>query len=321
MGERRSYWTGGWLVLLLAVQVLALATLWHYAVRTTTGQRLDTIALAGTTIGRQRIEGIVSTVLDAVSVLSLLAATALIGFIALLRRRFALAVATTGLIAGANVTTQLLKYGLIRPDLGVDPERAAVGNTLPSGHATVAASVAVALVLVLPPRIRGWAAVAGAGYAALAGVATLSAGWHRPSDAAASMLVVGAWAALAGLGLWAIQPANTRVEPRDAHALTALLLMLAGLALLAVSAVAFDWTRDIVAIPPEQLGRARLFVAYAAGAAGIAGMAGAMMGTVLATLHRVVPPLPTAGPPPRDMAGAGNAGQEPAGGELTGRTA
>lgn len=307
-------------MLLLAVQVLVLATLWHYAVRTTTGQSLDTVALAGTTIGRQRIDGVVGPVLDAVSVLSLLAATGVIGFIALLRRRFALAVATTGLIAGANVTTQLLKYGLSRPDLGVDPERVAVGNTLPSGHATVAASVAVALVLVLPPRIRGWAAVAGAGYAALAGVATLSAGWHRPSDAAASMLVVGGWAALAGLGLWAVQPANTRVEPRDAHRATAALLVLAGLALLAVSAIAFGWTRETITVPPEQLGRARLFLGYAAGATGIAGMAGAMMGSVLATLHRVVPPLPTAGQPPV-VTDASPAGKRSTGGELTERTA
>lgn len=294
VGDRRSEWTAAWLGLLLAAQLVALATLWHYAVRTRTGQLLDTIALTGTSIGRARIEGPVSAVLDAVSVLSLLAATAAIGFIALLRRRIALAMAATGLIAGANVTTQLLKHGLPRPDFGIDPDRVAVGNTLPSGHATVAASVAVALVLVLPPRIRGWGAVLGAGYAALAGVATLSAGWHRPSDAAAAMLVVGAWTALAGLGLWLVQRTDTQVDRQDAHPRTATLLVLAGSALLALSVLAFSWTREVLPIPPEQLDRGRLFVAYVGGAAGIAGMAGVVTGLVLASLHQVVPPLPPA---------------------------
>ena len=44
---------------------------------------------------------------------------------------------------------------IYRPDLGVDPERAAAGNSLPSGHTTIAASVAVALVLVVPSKARG----------------------------------------------------------------------------------------------------------------------------------------------------------------------
>ena len=90
---------------------------------------------------------------------------------------------------------------LDRPYLGVDPQRIEAGNSLPSGHTTVAASVAVALVFVLPPRARGFAAVVGAGYTALVGVATMSAGWHRPSDSVAALLVVGGWAAAAGLAL------------------------------------------------------------------------------------------------------------------------
>lgn len=321
VGGSRSRWTAVWLLLLFAVQVTALALLWHYAVRTRTGQLLDTIALTGTTIGRRRIEEPISAVLDAVSVLSLLAATATIGFIALLRRRIALAIMATGLIAGANVTTQLLKYGLYRPDLGVDPERAAVGNTLPSGHATVAVSVAVALVMVLPARVRGWAAVAGAGYAALAGVATLSAGWHRPSDAAASMLVAGAWAALAGLGVWAAQPPDTRVDPSAAHRRIAVLLTLTGVVLLAVSALAFQLTREVLSIPPEQLGRSRLFIAYAGGAAGIAGMAGLVVGLMLASLHRVVPPLHWPAEQEEVPAAGATAGEEPTDGELAGRAA
>src|SRR6185369_17388457 len=96
--------------------------------------------------------------------------------------RVAVALLAMTLIIGANLTTQLLKLAITRPDFGVDPEREAVGNSLPSGHTAVAASVAVALVFVLPSRARGLGGILGAAFAGLAGVATLSAGWHRPSD-------------------------------------------------------------------------------------------------------------------------------------------
>lgn len=272
---------------LLVGHVGALVVVWWIFVRTARGQFLDTIALAGNTIGRDRIADVVTQVLDAVSALSLLAATALIGFIALARRRVVLAAVAVLLIVGSNVTTQFLKYVAIhRPDLGVENANISV-NSLPSGHTTVAASVAVALALVVPPRLRGLVAVLGAGYAALTGVATLSAGWHRPSDAVAAMIVVGGWAAGAGLLL-----ALTRRDdpsPRDAHPYVVVLLAGAGLALLAVAAMALWVSDQSFPAPVSELGRRRLFAAYAGGAVGIAGTAAVMMALVLTTVHEVVP--------------------------------
>ena len=217
-------WTAVWLVVLALVQAAAFLAVWRVAVHSEIGQWVDTVALTGNRIGQDTIDGPVDKILNAMSVVSLLAATAMIGFIALIRGRIALAITATLLIAGANVTTQLLKYGLNRPDFGVDPERAAVGNSLPSGHTTVAASVAVALMLVLPRKVRAVGAFIGAGYAAVAGVATLSAGWHRPSDAVAAYLVVGVWAALAGLLLLVTQREQAEVAPGDAHRVAALVL-------------------------------------------------------------------------------------------------
>ena len=292
MEGRTRAQTAGWLVLLLIGQVVALALLWHFAVRTGHGQALDTVALAGNSIGQDRVDGLTSTVLNAMSVLSLLLATGVIGFIALIRGRLALAVLATLLIAGANLTTQLLKYLIIRPDLGVDPERAAAGNSLPSGHTAVAASVAVALVLVLPRTFRAWGAVLGAGYTALAGVATLSAGWHRPSDALAALLVVGAWAAFVGLLLVRTQRARAQVAPGDAHHRTTNLLVVLGVVLLAVAAAAIARTDPLLSMPVDELTRRQLLVAYAGGAAGITGAASLMMALVLATVHRVVPRQP-----------------------------
>ena len=113
-------------------------------------------------------------------------AIALIGFV---RRRGDLAVAAAVMVAGANASTQLLKTHLTRPELDGFP----MPNSFPSGHTTAATSVAFALVLVLPAAFRGLVALIGAAYAAVIGVATVWAEWHRPSDTIAALLVVLAW--------------------------------------------------------------------------------------------------------------------------------
>ena len=289
MRETARGWTAVWLVVLALIQTAAFGLVWRFAVHTELGQWLDTVALTGNRIGQDRIDDPVDTLLNAMSVVSLLAATVVIGFIALIRGRKALAVTATLLIAGANVTTQLLKHYLARPDFGIDPERAAAGNSLPSGHTTVAASVAIALILVLPRKLRVAGAFLGAGYAAAAGVATLSAGWHRPSDAVAAYLVVGAWAAVAGLVLLFFQREQAVVEPGDAHRVAGAVLGGAGVVALLASAVALSWLVDRSTVPVEALGRRPLFIGYAGSAAGIAGTIAVVAALVLIVVHRLVP--------------------------------
>ena len=58
-------------------------------------------------------------------------------------------------------------------------------------------ATAVAFVLVVPYRLRGPAAVAGAVYATAVAASTLEAGWHRTSDALGAIFLVG------GMALWA----------------------------------------------------------------------------------------------------------------------
>ena len=290
--------TATWLVFVGLLQAAAVFAVWRFFVRTEHGQLIDTAALAGNTIGRDTVEPIVDRVLDAMSVASLAAATAVIVLIALARGRVLLALVAGGVIACSNVTTQVLKHGLYRPDFGVDPAREAVGNTLPSGHTTVAASVAIALVLVLPVRVRGVAGVAGAAYAALAGVATMSAGWHRPSDAIAALLVVGGWAALGGLVLLIGQRAND-VEPvhaRRTNAFVSASLALAGVLALVLAVATLMWGDSALLDPPEEMRRRDLFLVYAGSAGAIVATACLVMAGVLATVHRVVPPRPDPAP-------------------------
>jgi membrane-associated phospholipid phosphatase len=119
--------------------------------------------------------------------LSLLACVAL----ALGRRRFDLALGAGVLIAGANVTTQVLKYQLFtRPDLSMGP------NSLPSGHTTVVLSIALAAVIVVPPLWRPTVAMGVSAIATLVGVATVLGRWHRPSDVIAATFVCVVWAAV-----------------------------------------------------------------------------------------------------------------------------
>jgi len=277
-----------WLVLVGAADAVGVVALWRFFVRTERGQEIDTIALTGNSIGQRRVGIITDTVLNTMSVVSIAAAIAAVVFIALLRGRIGLALVSLLFIAGANLTTQVLKAGLYRPIYGVDEARDQAGNSFPSGHTTAAAAVAVALVFVLPARVRGIGAVLGAAFAGLVGVATLSAGWHRPSDAVAAMLVVGGWACLAGLVLLFLRRPDAD-DREGGHWGAVVFLALAGIALLVVAVVALRWTDDVLQIPPEELSRRRLFAAYAGGMAGIAGSACVMIAVVTSTIHAVVP--------------------------------
>lgn len=289
-GQRSRAGLVGWLTVVGAAHALALFAVFRLFVETRRGQYVEAVALTGNTIGQHRIADLVQDVLNVISIASLVVAIIVIGFIALARRRVLLAIAAVLLVGGANLTTQLLKYEVfVRPDYEVDdPVRRAV-NTLPSGHTTVAASVAIALVLVLPPALRGTTALLGAGYAALTGVGTLSASWHRPSDVIAAYLVVGAWTALAALLLVLGQPANARPTNKEAHPVALTMLATAAVGLLAVWALALYVTNEAIPTPIDALSRTRLFMAYGGGAAGICGVISAVMAVAVATMHWVVP--------------------------------
>jgi membrane-associated phospholipid phosphatase len=278
-----------WLLVLAGLETAGFAAIWSFFVRSEHGQLLDTVALTGNRVGRARVEDAVNMILNGISALSLLVATVVIGFIALIRRRVAVAFGAVLLIVGANVTTQILQRIIVRPEFGVDPERADAGNSLPSGHTTIAAAVAVALILVLPARVRGAGASAGALVAAAAGTATLSAGWHRPSDAVAALLVVGGWACAAGLFIIAAQRGHGGVRYGPPNRVAVWVLAVAGLVLLAGAGVALELTDQVLATPAAELGRRRLLIGYGGGALGIAAAASLVAASVLATAHRIVP--------------------------------
>lgn len=173
--------------------VVALVVLQAVFLDTKDGQRLDDAALRGRVVQKPRARDASERLLRTISVGSLALIGGGIMLIAAARGRGMLAIGVGGVIVGSNVTTQLLKHVLERPDF-VNEANVFTFNSLPSGHTTVATSLAAALVLAVPPRVRPFAANIGALYATGIASMTLAAGWHRPSDAIAAFAVVGAWA-------------------------------------------------------------------------------------------------------------------------------
>jgi membrane-associated phospholipid phosphatase len=110
------------------------------------------------------------------------------------RRRPLDALAAAILVAGADLTTQLLKHALYQwrfePLLGWSQVGPAA---FPSGHATTVAAMALAWSLVVPPRVRLPTLAVGAGVTAAVCWGVVVARWHYPSDALGGVLVALTW--------------------------------------------------------------------------------------------------------------------------------
>lgn len=189
------------LAILLAAACLAgVLILWGIFVLTYAGQHLDAAALEGSQIGAHYVSGHARPLLRVVSMPAAVSLVVIILVVGLLRRSHRRALWAVVAVVGANVSTQMVKHWLLwRPDYGIT-ERFDNANTLPSGHTTMAASAAVALVLLAGPRWRALAAWVGALGAVAMGYSTLVMQWHRPSDVLAAILLPVAWGAIAVLG-------------------------------------------------------------------------------------------------------------------------
>lgn len=179
----------------VVVCAAALFLLGAVAVDTPRGQRVDQLVLSAGRGDRGRIADLVFPALDVVTVPVVIALLVLGAIVALVRRRPGLLVHMAAVVGGSNLTTQALKLMIDRTELAkeVDPTT----NSFPSGHTTLAASVALVLVLVAPLRVRGLIGVLGALWTAAVGIGTIAQGWHRPSDVVGALLVCGAWTLLA----------------------------------------------------------------------------------------------------------------------------
>jgi membrane-associated phospholipid phosphatase len=291
------------LVLLGIVSVVLLALIYVIAVHTAWGQRVDDAALEGRT-NRESVIRVTQHLLDTISVASLALGSAAIVAVAIVRRRPHLAVTAGLIILGANVSTQLLKKVILdRPHLG---ERPFTANWFPSGHSTVAMSLAVALVVVVTEDARPIAALVGLVYATLVGAGTVTLGWHRPSDVLGAYLVVTAWTGFALAALVHFEGAVQERASRLARRIPSLGSFLAGLGIGVLVGALFGVGGTLVAARTEQLDAVRLDATYAASVAVIAGFALVMLVAVVACLRGVSldPPASVESPQPAVAPGA-----------------
>lgn len=262
---------------LAAAAALGVALVYLLAVRTAEGRRLDDAAKGDLREGSRAFEE-TSDLLDTISVSSLATLGVAIMAVALLRGRPRLALGAGAILLGANLTTQYLKAELGRPGtFGPD------GGSYPSGHVTVAMSLAMALVLVVPPALRPVATLVGAAYAVGVGVAVIALDWHRPSDVVGAYLVTVAWAALvaavlaAGPGageLRARRPASRRAVRAGGAVAVALALGFG-----AVVAAAAGSRLDLVAVVDDR-------TAFAAASAVCAAVCAALAALVAGLVQR-----------------------------------
>lgn len=254
------------------------------AVRTHAGQRLDDDALLGRSLN-YKVQEATQRLLNTIDISSLVLVGGSIVVLAVARAQLRLGVAAGVLIAGATGTAELLKQVLGRPVLSPDGLTTA---SFPSGHTAVAASLALGVVLVVPPRLRGVTALAGTAYAVAVGAATVTAGWHRPSDAVGGLLVAVAWAA-AICAVLVEAPSGTRAERRRAErgARMAVGTLVVGAALLALTGVTVAGTvaalsdRNLTTVPVGAAYLGSVAVILAAGGLLVAFFLGALGGAPL----------------------------------------
>ena len=251
-------------MILCAAATFVAAGTYYLTVGTRVGQLMGELILGGRPASQEAVLA-AEMVLATLSRLAVAIGAVLIVTIALLQRRFELAMIAGVTILMANLTTQVLKHLVLdRSDL-LGGLFYFLPNSFPSGHATAAASIAVGLILVLPPILRSPAVVLGAVAVALVGVSTLAAGWHRMADAVGGVFVATAWGS--GLAAWltwrrGVEPVGAR-SAEFARVASRVPVVLGGVALLlgsAIYALALDNPLGILLQLAEHGGSELLFL-------------------------------------------------------------
>jgi membrane-associated phospholipid phosphatase len=173
------------------------APLWYLTTQTETGQRIADLILFGRIQAAPEVIGAARDTLATVTLVMAVIAALGLGTLALARGGPGLLAAVGAGLVGANGTAQLLQSWLGRPNLLGDAAYA-VGNSFPSGHTALVASLGFASLLVVPRALRTPAAILVAVAIAAVGTSTIVAGWHRLADVVGAILIALAWTTVPG---------------------------------------------------------------------------------------------------------------------------
>jgi membrane-associated phospholipid phosphatase len=194
----------GRLLLVGAGSAALAAGVWAVSTLTESGQRIADLILFGSATAGSAGAGAAGDILSTVTLASAAIACLGLATLAVARGGLGLALAAGIAVAGANLTSQLLKDVIERPAL-LGSLAYARGNSFPSGTVTVAASIALVALLVTPRRLRSLTGLVAAVVVAAVGMSTVTAGWHRLADVVGSVLIALAWTAASGGALAALQ--------------------------------------------------------------------------------------------------------------------
>jgi membrane-associated phospholipid phosphatase len=190
--------------------VLSTTVVWLLAFQTGAGARLDSSVLGGFTgLRGSRVEPLGNAASHLADPIPFAVLALVLVSIAVARHRPRHALVVAVVLAGANVTTQLLKPLATVPRPADGPPLAPLADAWPSGHSTAAMALALCFVLVAPARWRPLAAAAGGVFAVAQAYGLLVMGWHYPSDVVGGFGVAAGWLAL---GVAAVRVATGRSE-------------------------------------------------------------------------------------------------------------
>lgn len=237
-------------LLILAVAAgLVFVSTYVIFIRTPFGQRWDDRAYLGGLLASLGMRQDLTAILHRITVPSITLAMLGLLAVALVRRRTALGVLTMVSVGAAILTSEILKRALARPDLAEDLN-ALVGKgneaTFPSGHSTIATAFALGFVMVSAPRLRGIVSLAALVLATSVPLATVAAGWHRPSDAIGGIAVALIWLSAAAAGA----ARRSRTLMPSAPSLRTLAVMVVGVLILRLAGtVTWVWFGSIADVP------------------------------------------------------------------------
>lgn len=198
-----------------------LALTYVLAVLTPWGRTLDSLSYHGRIGTGWSMRTADLIVLETISVATLALALVALAVVAGARGRWQLALRSTVAVVGAIVSAEALKHLLPSPDRWTGGWNLVGGGSFPSGHAVVVTSISLAALSVSSDTWRRRLVGPLVAGTAIATTATVTVGWHRPSDVLGSLFLATAW----HRAMRADQPAERRLRtmlPRTALPRTAL---------------------------------------------------------------------------------------------------
>jgi membrane-associated phospholipid phosphatase len=280
-----------------ALGVLSLAVTWYAAHEVARLRRVDVNILLGfMQLNRHRqLEWIPQTFIWLCDPSHYVVLAAVPIAIALVRGRRRVAVAALALLLGANGTTELLKPLAAGPrDQVAAPWVVLSHTTWPSGHATASMSLALALIICVPGRLRPAVSALTALFVLGVVYSLLALGAHYPSDLLGGFEVASTWTLLALGGLWTYEAHRPALATRLADAGTRFSVGEALLPSAAMLVGALGLGGVLVALHPHQvIGYAGSHTAFVTGAIVLAVLSFACAAGLSLVLRR--PPAPPVG--------------------------